>query len=124
MCLCDDVFASVGALRKSCRSGNASLSREEEWEDEDGVCCCGGCLRLFISFRWLVTVFFNSKFSNSSLARRLRTSSVPCFSAVGPEVDPCLGQWPAGSREEEEGGGREDDEDEARGRMGDADDDW
>ena len=100
------------------------MSREEEWEDEDGVRCCGGCFRLLMSFRWLVTVFFSSKFSNSNFARRLRTSSVPCLSAVGPEVDPCLGQWPAGSRGEEEGGGREEDEDEARGRMGDADDDW
>ena len=77
-----------------------------------------------MSFRRLVTVFFNSQFSSSSLARRLRTSSVPCLSAVGPEVDPCRGQRPAGSRGEEEGGGREEDEDEERGRMGDADDDW
>ena len=77
-----------------------------------------------MSFRWLVTVFFSSQFSNSSFARRLRTSSVPCLSAVGPAVDPCRGQWPTGSRGEEEGGGREEDEDEARGRTGDADDDW
>ena len=77
-----------------------------------------------MSLRWFVTVFFNSQFSSSNFARRRRISSDPCLAAVGPAVDPCLGQWPAGSRGEEEGGGREDDEDEARGRMGDADDDW